>query len=241
VAPFFRNLSGSAAHEWRELMPQEKINKSLQNETWRVFRIMAEFVSGFDSLARLGPSVTIFGSARLKSTSPEYELTVRTARLLSRAGFGVITGGGGGIMEAGNRGATEEGGESVGLNIVLPFEQKPNRYIKTLIDFNYFFVRKVMFVKYCHGVVVMPGGFGTMDEFCEVLTLVQTNKVHSFPIVLMDKEYWCGLIKWFQDVLLKRGMISDEDLKLFHVTDDPEEAVRIIQEFKTDIFESPIN
>ena len=202
---------------------------------------MAEFVAGFDSLARVGPSVTIFGSARLKSSTPEYKLAVQTARLLSHAGYGVITGGGGGIMEAGNRGATEEGGDSVGLNIVLPFEQKPNRYIKTLIDFHYFFVRKVMFVKYCHGVVVMPGGFGTMDEFCEVLTLVQTNKVHRFPIVLMDKKYWRGLIKWFHDTMLKRGMISPEDMKLFHVTDDPEEAVRIIQEFKTNIFDSPIN
>jgi len=206
-------------------------DSSLQNETWRIFRIMAEFVEGFDKLSQTGPLVTIFGSARTKPSAPEYKLTVQMAKLFVKEGFGVLTGGGGGIMEAANRGATQAGGQSVGLNITLPFEQKPNPYIKTLINFHYFFVRKVMFVKYCHGVVVMPGGFGTMDELCEVLTLVQTQKVHTFPIVLMGKDYWKGLTKWFKDTLMESGAICDKDMKLFHVTDSPEKAVKIIKDF----------
>lgn len=207
-------------------------DSKMMNETWRIFRIMAEFVEGFDKLSGAGPLVTIFGSARTKKTSDEYKMTVKTARLLVKSGYGVVTGGGGGIMEAGNKGAHLEKGESVGLNILLPFEQKHNEYIKTLINFHYFFVRKVMFIKYCHGVVVMPGGFGTMDEFCEVLTLVQTKKIHAFPIVLMGSDYWDGLIGWFKNTLLKRGAISEQDLKLFHVTDSPEEAVKIIKDFE---------
>jgi uncharacterized protein (TIGR00730 family) len=222
-------------------MPNSRIDKILRDETWRVFRIMAEFVEGFDRLAQLGPMVTIFGSARTRPSAPEYKLTVRTARLLAKEGYGVITGGGGGIMEAANRGASLAEGESVGLNILLPFEQNANKYIKTLINFHYFFVRKVMFVKYCHGVIIMPGGFGTMDELCEVLTLVQTRKVHRFPIVLMDKKYWKGLIEWFKDSMMARGSITQEDLDLFHVTDSPEEAVRIIKHADVNIFESPIN
>ena len=222
-------------------MPAKDIDRRLRDETWRVFRIMAEFVEGFDKLAMLGPCVTIFGSARTKPSAPEYKLAVKTARLLSKEGFGVITGGGGGIMEAGNRGAAEQGGESVGLNILLPFEQRPNEYIQTLINFHYFFVRKVMFVKYCHGAIIMPGGFGTMDELCEVLTLVQTKKVHRFPIILMDTKFWDGLVDWFKATMIKRGTISSEDLKLFHVTDDPKEAVRIIKDYDVNIYDSPIN
>ena len=222
-------------------MPSSIIDKSLQNETWRVFRIMSEFVEGFDKLARLGPCVTIFGSARTKKSAPEYKMCVKTARELVKNGYGIITGGGGGIMEAANRGAAKEGGESVGLNIMLPFEQSANPYIKTLINFNYFFVRKVMFVKYCHGAIIMPGGFGTMDELCEVLTLVQTHKVHRFPIVLMDTDFWKGLVKWFKNTMLERGTISPGDLDIFRLTDDPEEAVHIIKKFNVDIYESPIN
>lgn len=221
--------------------PMSQVDISLQKETWRVFRIMAEFVEGFDKLARIGPCVTIFGSARTKKSSNEYRMTVKTARLLGEEGFGVITGGGGGIMEAGNRGAKEAGAESVGLNILLPFEQSANEYIETLINFHYFFVRKVMFLKYCHGAVIMPGGFGTMDELCEVLTLVQTRKVHRFPIILMDSAFWGGLIEWFKNTMLERGNISAADLELFKVTDDPKEAVRIIKNFKVNIYDSPIN
>jgi hypothetical protein len=221
--------------------PHPRIDRSLRSETWRVFRIMAEFVEGFDALSHIGPCVTVFGSARTPKSSPEYKLTVQTTRLLAREGYGVITGGGGGIMEAANKGAFKEDGVSVGLNILLPFEQKSNPYIKTLINFHYFFVRKVMFVKYCHGAIIMPGGFGTMDELCEVLTLQQTSKVHRFPIVLMDKKFWKGLTNWFEDTLVARGNISPEDMKLFHVTDSPEEAVKFIKDFKTDVLESPIN
>ncbi len=196
---------------------------------------MAEFVEGFDRLSKLGPVVTIFGSARAKKSDPYYKMAVRTAKLLAQNRYGIITGGGPGIMEAANRGATEGGGESVGLNILLPFEQESNEYIKTLVNFNYFFVRKVMFIKYAHGLVVMPGGFGTMDELMEGLTLVQTHKTHAFPVILMGSEYWSGLLKWIKKDMLGHGFISPEDLNLFHVTDDPKEVVRIINEYEIDV------
>ena len=198
---------------------------------------MAEFVDGFDVLMKVGPVVTIFGSARMKKSNPYYKKTVKTAKLLAENGYGIVTGGGGGIMEAANKGATEGGGESIGLNITLPHEQKPNEFIKTLINFHYFFVRKVMFVKYAHGVIIMPGGFGTLDELCEVLTLVQTKKMHRFPIVLMGKEHWEGFIEWIDSHLNKSGYISPSDMNLFHLTDDPEEAVQLIKEFEIDIEE----
>lgn len=204
---------------------------SAGDETWRVFRIMAEFVEGFDHLSRVGPVVTVFGSARTKKGDPYYKLTVRVTKMLAKAGYGVITGGGGGIMEAANRGASLGGGESIGLNISLPHEQEPNPYIKTLMNFHYFFCRKVMFVKYAHGLIIMPGGFGTMDELWEALTLIQTDKIHQFPVILMGEEYWSGLLRWIKKEMLGRGKISPEDLELFHVTDDPGEVLKIIQTF----------
>lgn len=200
-------------------------------DTWRIFKIMAEFVDGFESMSKVGPSVSIFGSARTKKSDPAYKLTVKTAKMLAKSGYGIITGGGGGIMEAANKGALEGGGESVGLNILLPHEQAPNKYITTLVNFHYFFVRKVMFVKYAHGVIIMPGGFGTLDELCEVLTLVQTNKVHKFPIVLMGKDHWKGMISWIKSNLMGSGYISPGDMDLLHVTDDPAEVVKIIKDF----------
>ncbi len=208
--------------------------KTVKEDTWRIFKIMAEFVEGFDKLYQVGECVTIFGSARTKPTDKHYKLAYKTALLLAKNGYGVVSGGGGGIMEAANKGASDGGGASVGLNILLPHEQAPNPFIKTLINFHYFFVRKVMFVKYAHGVIIMPGGFGTMDEFCEVLTLTQTKKVHRFPIVLMGTEYWQGMLDWFRDSMLKKGYISAEDLDMFLVTDDPREAVQYIKDFSID-------
>lgn len=208
----------------------EKIGK----DTWTIFRIMAEFVEGFESLSTIGPCVSIFGSARTKPGTYYYELAVDTARRLTDAGFGVITGGGPGIMEAGNRGAKENGGASVGLNIELPFEQKPNDYIDRdkSIDFNYFFVRKVMFVKYAQGFIVLPGGFGTLDELFEALTLIQTKKINSFPVVLVGKDFWGGLVDWIKSTLLeKEHNISAEDLFLFHLVDTAEEAVEFVTNF----------
>ena len=201
-------------------------------ETWRIFRIMAEFVEGFDELANIGPAVSIFGSARTAPDDPYYDLAVETAREVGKAGFSVITGGGGGIMEAANKGAAEVGVKSVGLNIELPFEQKPNEFQDLSLDFRYFFCRKVMFLKYAHGFVVMPGGFGTMDEFFESLVLIQTFKQAHFPVICMGHDFWDGLIDWIKDVLLKQhGYISPEDMDVFTVCDDPKEAARIIKDF----------
>jgi len=208
---------------------------SLREDTWRIFKIMAEFVEGFDTLTKVGPVVTIFGSARTKRSDPMYKLTVKTAKLLARNGYGIVTGGGGGIMEAANRGAVEGGGESIGLNILLPHEQQANKYINTLVNFRYFFVRKVMFVKYAHGVIIMPGGFGTLDELCEVLTLVQTRKTHRFPIVLMGSDHWKGFVNWIKKNLKGNAYISPNDMDLMYITDDPEEAVALIKNFEIDI------
>jgi len=199
---------------------------SLRDEPWRLFRIMGEFVDGFEVMASVGPGVSIFGSARVSEGDPYYELARETARRIARAGLAVITGGGPGIMEAANRGAFEAGGESVGLNIVLPFEQRANPYLTRYVDFRYFFVRKVMFVKYAQAFVIMPGGFGTMDEFFESMTLIQTNKIHHFPVFLMGSAYWNGLLDWIREVMLQgEGFISPEDLNLWTVTDDPQEVV----------------
>jgi hypothetical protein len=200
-------------------------------DSWRVFRIMGEFVEGFDTLARLGPAVSIFGSARTPPESAEYATAQETARLLVEQGFGVITGGGPGIMEAANRGATEAGGNSVGLNIELPFEQGTNSWVQLPINFRYFFVRKTMFVKYAEGFIVFPGGFGTMDELFEALTLVQTGKVRNFPLVLFGSEYWKGLLDWIAVTMEPGGKISPDDVDYLRLTDSPEEAVRIICEF----------
>ena len=196
------------------------------NDPWRIFRIIAEFVEGIEQMTHVGPSVTMFGSARVKPGSRYYEMARATAKLLAKENFAIITGGGPGIMEACNRGAKEANTKaSVGLNIDLPFEQSANKYITELITFRYFFVRKVMFSKYANAIITMPGGFGTMDEFFENLTLVQTHKMPAVPMVLMGKDYWKGMIKWIKDTMLKEnGMISPEDLNLFLLTDDPEEA-----------------
>jgi uncharacterized protein (TIGR00730 family) len=197
-------------------------------DTWSVFKIMGEFVEGFETLRPFWPSVSIFGSARIRTGNRYYNLAVRVASALSKAGYGVITGGGPGVMEAANRGAREGGGRSIGLNIKLPYEQKPNRYAETLINFDYFFARKVMFVKYACGFVGLPGGFGTLDEIFEALTLKQTGKIHEFPVILMGRDYWQGMLDWLRDQPLENRMISQRDLRLFHVTDDVDEVVQII-------------
>ncbi len=202
-------------------------------DLWRVFRIMGEFVEGFETMSRLGPCVSMFGSARTKPDDPYYKLASDTAGALVRKGFGVITGGGPGIMEAGNRGAREADGASVGLNIVIPHEQASNPFVDhdKLITFDFFFVRKVMFVKYAQGFVALPGGFGTMDELFEALTLIQTRKSTKFPVVLMGTSFWSGLVDWLRDSLLAAGNISEHDLDLFHLCDEPEEAAEYIAAF----------
>lgn len=213
-------------------MPRVHRNQTPENtseETWRIFRIMAEFVEGFDVMSRLGPAVAVFGSARTRPTAPSYRLGVELGRKLAQAGFVVITGGGGGIMESAHRGAAHVGGTTVGLNIVLPHEQKPNPYIDIEVDFDYFFVRKVMFVKYSVAIVCLPGGFGTLDEFFESMTLLQTQKTPPSPVILMGKKYWQPLIRWVKNTVLDEyHAISPEDLDLFRITDDPDEAVDVI-------------
>ena len=203
------------------------------NNSWSVFKVMSEFVQSYEKLMEVGPCVAIFGSARTDPQDKYYKAAVEIAGKLSKLGFGIITGGGPGIMEAGNKGAKEGGGASVGLNINLPFEQSANPYIDAdkLISYDYFFVRKTIFMKYAQGYVAMPGGFGTLDELSEALTLIQTNKLVSFPVILYGKEYWEGLLKWFKETLLPHGMISPGDLDLYHVVDTVDEAVAIIEEF----------
>lgn len=208
-------------------------DESITKDSWMVFKVMAELVNGYESMVKLGPCVSIFGSARLKEDDPYYKMTVDIAKKITELGFGVITGGGPGIMEAGNRGAFEANGKSIGLNIELPFEQHFNPYISKdyNITFDYFFVRKVMFVKYSQGFIVMPGGFGTLDELSEALTLIQTHKIGRFPIVLVGSKFWSGLLDWFKDTLLENKLISPEDLNLFRVVDTAEEAVAHIKAF----------
>jgi len=202
-------------------------------DLWRIFRIMAEFTEGFQELASVGPAVSIFGSARLTPKHKYYKLAATTARKLAQAGFAIITGGGSGIMEAANRGAAEAGGRSIGLNIELPQEQIPNDFQNVSLHFRYFFVRKVMFLKYAHGFIAFPGGYGTMDEFFESAVLIQTLKQAQFPVVLMVSEYWDGLIRWMRKKMLnEHGFISPEDFNVFTVADDPDEAVQIIVDFK---------
>jgi len=197
-------------------------------DMWRVLRIQSEFVEGFGALAELGPAISVFGSARTSPDDPVYALGVEVGRLLVEAGFAVITGGGPGAMEAANKGASEAGGLSVGLGIELPFEQKLNSYVELGIDFRYFFARKTMFVKYAQGFVVLPGGMGTLDELFEAVTLVQTRKVTSFPIVCLGTDYWGGLIEWLRESVAGRGNISPADIDLLQLTDDPAEAVRLV-------------
>lgn len=209
------------------------ILESPVKDLWRIFRIMAEFTEGFEELASVGPAVSFFGSSRAKPQQKYYKLAQQTAFEIAKAGFAVITGGGGGIMEAANKGAAEAGGRSIGLNIELPLEQVPNEYQNLSLNFRYFFCRKVMFLKYAHGFIVVPGGYGTMDEFTEALVLIQTLRQAYFPVILMGSEYWDGLVQWMKEKMLKEHhYISPEDLNVFTVVDDPKQAAKIIVEFK---------
>jgi uncharacterized protein (TIGR00730 family) len=213
---------------------QRKWNQFKAENSWTMFKVISEFVDGFDRLNKLGPCISIFGSARTMPNNEYYQWAVEVAQILTDEGFGVITGGGPGIMEAGNKGAFQNSGMSVGLNINLPFEQSNNDFIDPdkVLNHKYFFVRKVMFVKYAQGFIVLPGGFGTMDELFEVLTLIQTKKITSVPVVLMGKSFWSGLVDWIKDQMLENeSNINAKDLELFSITDDPVEAVSIIKEF----------
>jgi uncharacterized protein (TIGR00730 family) len=199
------------------------------NDSWKMFHIMAEFVEGFETLPEVYPAVTIFGSARSKPQSNNYKTTVKVAKMLAENGYNVISGGGPGIMEAANRGAVEGGGKSVGLHIQLPNEQEPNKYANIRLKYNYFFIRKVMFVKYAVAYIIMPGGFGTLDELFESLTLIQTTRIKYFPIILMDSDYWKGLLDWIKETMIKEKTISESDFDIFNVVDTPEEAVGIVK------------
>ncbi|NQW26986.1 MAG: TIGR00730 family Rossman fold protein [Flammeovirgaceae bacterium] len=216
-------------------------NETMTSDSWVIFKVMGEFVNGFDRLAKIGPCVSIFGSARTKETNEYYQMAQEIAEKLVVYGYGVVTGGGPGIMEAANRGAHLKGGKSVGLNIELPFEQKSNEYVDRdkSIDFDYFFVRKVMFVKYSQGFIVMPGGFGTLDELFEAITLIQTQKIAKFPIVLVGKNYWGGLMDWIKKTMLDERNISIEDLALIKMVDSADEAVKEINDFYSQYLLSP--
>src|SRR5690554_2814348 len=217
-------------------------NEIKANDSWAIFKIMGEFVNGYEKLSRIGPCVSIFGSARTAPGHKYYELAVKIAKHITEGGYGIITGGGPGIMEAGNKGAHLAGGTSVGLNISLPFEQHDNPYIDSdkNIDFDYFFVRKVMFVKYSQGFVVMPGGFGTLDELFEALTLIQTDKIDKFPLILVGTEYWSGLLEWVKTHLLDMSNnISEKDLDLVHLVDTEDEVINILNEFYNEYKLSP--
>ncbi len=216
--------NGQDAFNWNDIRT---------SDSWRIFKVMSEFVSGYDKLTKIGPCVTIFGSARTKPENHYYQLTEDIAKGITRLGMGVITGGGPGIMEAANKGAQAGGGKSVGLNIELEFEQHPNPFIDhdKVVTFEHFFVRKVMLMKYSQGFIIMPGGFGTLDELFEAITLMQTKKVVPYPIVLVGKSYWSGLIDWVKDQMLQEGNISEKDLSLFHLVDTAEEALNIIETF----------
>ncbi len=208
--------------------PQPEHKIFTNTDPWRVLRILGEFVSGFEELAELGPAVSIFGSARTSPDDPMYRAAIETARLLAESSLAIITGGGPGIMEAGNKGAQQGGGVSVGLNIELPFEQGTNRYVQIPINFHYFFVRKTMFVKYAQAFVIFPGGFGTLDELFEALTLIQTGKIRNFPVILFGSAYWAGLLDWLRQTMLAEGKISPADLDLIVVTDSPQEVRDLI-------------
>lgn len=216
----------------KETMTEKDWNEIRSNDSWAIFKIMSEFVEGYEKMARIGPCVSVFGSARTDVENPYYQKAVETSRLLVQSGYGVITGGGPGIMEAGNKGATEGNGKSVGLNIVLPFEQSTNLYVNHPVDFDYFFVRKVMFVKYAQGFITFPGGFGTLDELFEALTLMQTKKIDYKPVVLFGKAYWSGMVDWIEKIMLNaESNISLKDMDLLRMTDDPQEAVNFINNF----------
>jgi uncharacterized protein (TIGR00730 family) len=224
-----KSKNNRSANHQNNIESRYVIDSFVHTDTWRIFRIISEFVEGFEALEKLPSAVAVFGSARTKPDLPDYNLARRMGRLLAEKGFAVLTGGGPGVMEAANRGAFEAGGISVGLNIELPFEQKPNPYITKLLNFRYFFVRKVMFVKYSTAFVILPGGFGTLDELFESVTLIQTQKIKPFPVVLVDKKYWQGLLDWLRDTVLASDNISPSDLKILNLVDTPEEALRIIE------------
>src|SRR5690554_7353938 len=235
-------LKNMADEKIKDVFTQKTWNEVKANDSWAIFKIMSEFVNGYESMSRIGPCVSIFGSARTKPDDKYYQLTEKIAYKITQAGYGVITGGGPGIMEAGNKGAHLGGGISAGLNIDLPFEQHFNPYIDNdkNLQFDYFFVRKVMFVKYSQGFVVMPGGFGTLDELFEAITLIQTNKIEKFPIILVGTEFWGGLIDWIHETLLTRfNNISAKDLDLIHVVDTPEEVIDILDAFYKEYRLSP--
>jgi len=227
-----RTMNPEEISRWQEARVQD---------TWRIFRIMGEFVEGYERLGQIGPSVSVFGSARTPPDDPYYALGEAVGRKLVEHGFAVLTGGGPGIMEAANKGAQAAGGASVGLNIVLPHEQRANPFVDPdkILNFDFFFARKTMFVKYAQGFVVLPGGFGTMDELFEALTLIQTNKTARFPVVLMGGEFWRGMVDWLREVMLTAGNISNPDLALFVMTDDPEEAVAVIERYSREVGVGP--
>ena len=216
-----RHEEGPRVRSMRDVAPKD---------TWTLFKIMGEFVEGFETLRPVEPAVSIFGGSRVKRNSRYYRKAIQVSQALAREGFSIITGGGPGIMEAANLGARRGGGRSIGLNIRLPFETRPNRHIDTLVNFNYFFARKVMFIKYACAYVVFPGGYGTLDEAFEALTLVQTHKVDNFPVIMIGRDFWEGIVRWMRREMLGGGMISREDQHLFTVTDDPQEVCRLVRE-----------
>ncbi len=225
----YRDPAAPLPHEYptedERLLESVEDLRTIGKDAWRIFRIMGEFVEGFEEMSEIGTAVSIFGSARVQPDDPVYQSCVETARLLGEAGFAIITGGGPGIMEAANRGAKLAGATSVGCNIELPFEQSDNGYLDVSIDFRYFFVRKTMFVKYAEAFVIFPGGYGTMDELFEALTLIQTNKVRDFPVVLFGSQYWAGLLSWLEGTMAREAKIARGDLDLMYVTDQPADVV----------------
>src|SRR5262249_4077276 len=223
-----RSFTGPLTEDEKLLQTGQNLEDFRQTDTWRVMRIMGEFIEGFDNLAQISKGVTIFGSARTHPEDPQYQAAYEVARLLAEAGFAIITGAGPGIMEAANKGAKQAGGQSIGCNIELPFEQGANPYVDTLVNFRYFFVRKTMFIKYSNAFIIFPGGFGTLDEAFEALTLIQTGKIYQFPVIMFGRHYWAGLIRWIQSRVLGEGKISAGDLDLILLTDDPQEAANAV-------------
>ncbi|MFW5874741.1 MAG: TIGR00730 family Rossman fold protein [bacterium] len=209
---------------------QHMVEEIKFSESWRLFKILGEFVDGVEALYDLGPAVSIFGSARMTEDNPYYQKAAEIAGMFARNEYAVITGGGGGVMEAANKGAAEEGGISVGLNIILPMEQTPNQYANVRLEFRYFFVRKFMFVKYAHAYIIMPGGFGTLDELFEAVTLIQTDRIKPLPVILFGKDYWAGLVDWIKSRMVENRMISARDMDIIHLTENPEEILQIVRQ-----------
>lgn len=208
-----------------------EVKNFIKEDPWRIFRIMSEFVEGFEELSDVQKAVSVFGSARIGVQEPYYQLARETARVFARAGYAVITGAGAGIMEAANKGAKEAKGLSIGLNILTPIQQKPNKYLDRLIEFKYFFCRRVMFAKYSQAYLIFPGGYGTMDEFMEAITLIQTDRMQARPVILFSRKYWQGLISWFETALIKNAMIDSRDLSIFNIVETPQEALEIVSKY----------